>query len=244
MREIDENAEPVAFLHQRKTGVGEAGRRIGRHGVRERNAMAEDIVPAPDRAERAQAGGVKHVQRIEIGVDRLAAFHMQHGGEDILGKSLADIGRGAAKPPRAGAVEPQRNRRLFHGDIERRLALQWGGERRVVMAAFIRFLQDEIAGGNIDRADAAAEAACPRTRAVYMAFARAVPEFGHRIGTGPAVAPQPKQHIIMTVKHCMHGKKFQSSERTKRGRADAGMTPRESKPAHCSPTAIVCRGRS
>jgi hypothetical protein len=80
------------------------------------------------------------------------------------------------------------------------------------VAAFIWFLQNKVAGRNIDGADAAAEAACPCPGAIDMTFPRTILEFGHGIGTGLAVAPQPKQHIIMTVKHCMHGKKFQSSK--------------------------------
>ncbi|QTK82616.1 Hypothetical protein AT6N2_L1925 [Agrobacterium tumefaciens] len=209
MREVDENAEAIAFLHQRKTGIGKTGRGVGRHGIGKRNAMAENIVPAPHRAERAQAGGIKHFQRVEIGADRLAAFHMQHSGEDILCKGLADVGRGTAESPRVSLIEPQRNRRLFHGNIKGRQALQRRSERRVVVPLRVGFLQDQIAGRDIDCADAPGQAPCPRTGRINMAFARAVLEFGHGIGTGLAVAPQSKQHIIMTVKHCMHGKKFQ-----------------------------------
>jgi len=80
------------------------------------------------------------------------------------------------------------------------------------MAVLVRFLQNQIAGRDIDRADTAAEPACPCARTIDMTFPSAVLELGHGISTGLAVAPQPKQHIIMTVKHCMHGKKFQSSK--------------------------------
>ena len=49
----------------------------GEDGEGERHAVAEGVGAAPDRAERAQPGGVPELQRLEIGVDRLGALEVQ-----------------------------------------------------------------------------------------------------------------------------------------------------------------------
>ncbi len=76
VRQVDHDLELVALADQRLAGIGQAGAGVGVAGIAERHAVAEDGRAAPDRAERAQAGGVPDVQRVKIGADRLGAFHM------------------------------------------------------------------------------------------------------------------------------------------------------------------------
>ena len=68
-------------LTSRLAGVGQARPGIRAHRIGEGHAVAEDVVAAPHRSERAQAGGIEDFERREIGVDRLAAFHVQHRRE-------------------------------------------------------------------------------------------------------------------------------------------------------------------
>ena len=51
----------------------------GGDGKTERHTVAEPVGPAPDRADRAQAGRMKDVEHHEIGIDRLRALDMEHG---------------------------------------------------------------------------------------------------------------------------------------------------------------------
>ena len=45
------------------------------------HALAEIVGPTPHRAERAHAGGVEHLKRIEPRIDGLGAFEVNNRGE-------------------------------------------------------------------------------------------------------------------------------------------------------------------
>ena len=110
MRKVDLDLQPVAGLDQFLAGIGQPVAGIGRGGEAERHAVAEGVRPAPDDAERAQAGGVKHLQHGEIGVDRLGALDMEHGGELFLLHRGANVGGAAADIQSTGLFQPEQDR--------------------------------------------------------------------------------------------------------------------------------------
>lgn len=114
--------------------------------------MGKDIVAAPDGAERTQTGGIEGFERDEIGIDRLAAFHVHNSSENAFLHAVADVGRGPAELPGAGAVESQRDRGHVQRDVERGRALKRSRQRRGIMAVAIRIGENEIARRNIDGA--------------------------------------------------------------------------------------------
>ena len=63
------------------SGVGQARAGVRRHRKGEGHAVREDVVAAPHRPQRPQAGCIEDLQRRKVGVDRLAALHMQHRSE-------------------------------------------------------------------------------------------------------------------------------------------------------------------
>ena len=79
-----------------------AGRRqarplVGVAGEAEGNADAEDVRPRPDRAERAQAGGVEHLELAEVGADRLGALEVEDRRDRARGLGGLDLGDGGAE---------------------------------------------------------------------------------------------------------------------------------------------------
>jgi len=196
-----------------KPAAGEPRTGVGRHRIGERHPMAEDVVAAPHRPERAKPRGVECFERIEIFVDRLAAFHMHDGCEHAVVHGLADIRRRTAEPPGAGPVEPLCDRRHLQRNVERRVARQRRFERRGIMTVGVRFLQREIAGGrNEDGAEPASKATGLGPRAVDVPLVRAVDELGNRVGAVCPSAPEPQQDVVVTVEYPFHEKKFLPSE--------------------------------
>ena len=53
--------------------------------------MAEEVRPAPNRTERAQASGIKHIEHPKIAVQSLATFDMQHRCVCACGFRRSDI---------------------------------------------------------------------------------------------------------------------------------------------------------
>src|SRR5947209_4289876 len=93
MREVDQDAEPVAGTDQLASQGGEAGSGVGRTIEVEGNALAERVSTAPDRTERTHSSSVKHLQCIEIIVDRLRPFNVQQGSEDAILETAFDRDR-------------------------------------------------------------------------------------------------------------------------------------------------------
>ena len=200
VRDVNDDAEAVALPHQAETGLGEAGTGVGARGKGEGHAVAEGVGPAPNRAKRAQAGGVKHRQGVEVGVECLAALHVEDGGEQLGGAGGFDVGDGAAKTPGPSPVEPECNggygqRRLQRrGGIER--VWQRQAERRL---AFGR--RTDVRRRQDDGAEAADEAARLGARAVDMADGHAAHEFLHRVGAAAGMLPQTQQDVVVPVKN-------------------------------------------
>ena len=84
------------FMRQIAARIAEPRPGIGAGGKVEGHAMAKGVRAAPDRAERAQTGGVEKVQQVQIGTDGLGALKMQDGGDGALGTGGLDLGDRAA----------------------------------------------------------------------------------------------------------------------------------------------------
>ena len=109
--------------------------------------------------------------------------------EAIVVDRPVDIGGGAAKPPGAGAFEPQGDGRHAERDAQRPRALQRLRKRRRIVAVAIRFLQLQFAGGNVDGAKATGQPALGSAWSVDMALVRAFAELFDRIAPSRLVAP-------------------------------------------------------
>src|SRR3974390_2161972 len=102
--------------------------------------MAEDVRPAPNRTERAQASSIKHIEHPKVAVQSLATFDVQHRCVYACGFRRPDIGdRPGDADATAGALsnsEQQRRhlegRPLCMGQVKR-----WW-HRNVVSARFTR----------------------------------------------------------------------------------------------------------
>ena len=173
--------------------------------------MAEDVVPAPDRSERAQARRVQHFQKMQIAVDGFGAFEMKHHRKRSALNRRTDLGGGLAK--RHGALRlpdnPHQHRQLT-GDG---FACVVDGERirkrhRITAARHLLAQRRKIAGRRrIHREQTADERAGFGLLQVDMAGVLAIQEIGHRVvGFGLVKA---QQNIVVAVEngnvggHCL-----------------------------------------
>ena len=110
VRDVDEDPQLAARADQRAARVGQPRALVGRAGEAERDAGRERVRPAPDEAERAQAGRVEHEQLVERRPDRLGALGVQHRGEPVA----VEVGGRArdAQAPAGLALEPEQERDL------------------------------------------------------------------------------------------------------------------------------------
>ena len=172
VREVDEDPELVARLHERAAGVREPGADVGGgDGRRERDAVAEGVRPAPRDAERAQAARVQVGQVAQPGLDRLGALDV-HDGLDRAGQ--LEVGGLAHDAQRALRFEREQ---LVDGRVRRRLRerVRDRGLGRRVRAAL--GVEREAAGVlGEDREEAAREPARAGTRQIEVALVGAVRE--------------------------------------------------------------------
>ncbi|MCY1244211.1 hypothetical protein D9M72_572720 [compost metagenome] len=129
---------------------------------------------------------------------------MEHRGEDTFLDRSADFGGRAAKLPGPCPVEANGDVGELDGDRQRRQVFEGRGERRFVMAVFIRRLQDQIARGHVDRRNAADEAARFGARRVDVALADTVDEFADRVSPLSGVLPQAQKHVVMAIENRLH----------------------------------------
>ena len=81
MREVDEDAEAVAGVHELPPRVCEPGPRIRRRGELERHTLGECVRPRPDEADRAHAALVPALEIGEIGGEWVGAFEVHDRGD-------------------------------------------------------------------------------------------------------------------------------------------------------------------
>ena len=129
MRQVDQDFQPVAGADQLLAEIGQAGPDVGRRRTAERHAVPEHVRPAPHRAERAQPGLMQHVERLELRVDRLGAFDMQHRGQRAGVDAMADVVDGAADadPSVRLALDAEQDRRHARSRRPARSARSSGG---------------------------------------------------------------------------------------------------------------------
>ena len=77
VREVDQDLHLVAGADKLFAVFGQAVAEIGVGGKLKGNAMAKNVVPAPDRSERAQTCRMQQLQKVQVAVDGFAAFEMQ-----------------------------------------------------------------------------------------------------------------------------------------------------------------------
>ena len=136
---------------------------------------AEDVVAAPDRAERAQPRRIKHLQRGEILADRLAAFHVQHGGEFLaaMAASMSALERQSfQQPARSSCRAIAAISMAMSSDGAR--SSGFGQRRRIVPVCSSGLFEHQIAGRDVDGAETADQAAGAGARQVDMAGRHAV----------------------------------------------------------------------
>lgn len=86
--------------------------------------MAEDVMAAPHRTERAKPGRMEGLEPCQVRADRLTAFHMQDGRENAVVDRLTNRTDRAAEPPGARPVELEGDVRHLHRGRERRQMIE------------------------------------------------------------------------------------------------------------------------
>ena len=172
------------------------GSDVGRGRKPEGHALAEDRRAAPDRAERAQAGAVKHVERVEIAVDRLGAFEMHDCGHVPLVETGTNGGGVGADPEQAARLQPEEQRRFGQNRVERGGALDGlrqgqGVVRSLHLAVTVGL---GLPGADPDREEAASEAARLRLRQIELPRA-----IGREVAVG--VRQQAGQRVVVTIEY-------------------------------------------
>ena len=178
MREVDQDPELVAGLDQRLALIGQARAGIRRAREAERNAVAENVRPAPDRAERAQARLVEHFEH--AGNRGRSARRPRSAAPSPCApaSTLARISA-ALRQTRTRAVRPPRDAEEERDHLQRD-ALRVGQLRRRrqrhVVGRGLRIMSSRSPSGSSDGhedgEEAADEAAGLRARQVEMARRR------------------------------------------------------------------------
>ena len=211
VREVDEDLHFVAGADELFTGRGQAVAGIGPAGKLERDAMAENVVPAPDRSERAQARRIQHLQKMQIAVDGFGAFEMKHHRQRSTLDRRMDLGGRLAK--RDGALRspdnPHQDRQLtgdgfpclFDGKRSRK-------RHRILAARHLLAQRRKIAWRRrVHREQTADEGSGPGLFQVDMAGVFAIKEIGHHVAGFRLVKTQ--QNIVVAVengdvgRHCL-----------------------------------------
>ncbi len=174
--------------------------------------MAENIVAAPHRTQRAQAGGVENLQRGQLRIDRLAAFHVQHGRELAVRHRRVDIGSCPADGPAAGALDPQGYGCHIQRRVQRRLALQRAGQGLCMVPVRVGYDWRGFSRRNVDGAKAAGQASGRRPLQVDVTApvaaeahtSGAIDEFRDGVHTLCRMFPQPGKNIIVAIEDELH----------------------------------------
>ena len=200
--EVDGDPELGAAAHEPDARRRQARPGVGRARVGERHAVGERVRAAPDRAERAQAGGVQHVER--------AAGRGRPPRRPRCGprRRASPASRAASRSPgpRASATWPSRSssssRPSVRGDERRRRELL--ADRRGRLAVERRVARRGGEGGE----DPAAEAARAGARKVDVAALAARRE---------VVRVVARERVVVAVEDRQHG--AHAGSRPRRGDA-------------------------
>ncbi len=181
-------------------GIGEPHARVELRLGQHRRAVTEGVRPGPDEAERAQAGGVQHLERVEIRVDALGAFDMRQDSDASLFYGAAN-GGGVGADRQVGrqlAGEPAHPGE--HGQREADRALLWhGGEvRRVAGVEIVPALDS---GGREHGEEPAGKPAAPRPLQVDVQPLRARCEVMGLAAPGTQLELQQRVVVAVEDRH-------------------------------------------
>ena len=152
-------------------------------------------------------GRVEHVQQLEIRVDRLGAFDMQHRRQHVVGEAAFDIAGIAADANAAlrFPLDPVAAATTMAKTVALRLRRIDRGRRRIVADDAAGFLRRRFAAGAVvafrrrheDREQAAGKSALARLGQIQMALVLALQEGRDRLRAGAPM--QPQQHVVVAV---------------------------------------------
>jgi hypothetical protein len=161
------------------------------------------VRPAPHRSKRAQARRVQQFQKVQVAIDRFAAFEMQHHRETAPLDRRTNLRSRLAK--RHGALRAandlHQDRQFAERGFSRLLHRQRSRKRhRISPARHLLAQRREIAGRRrVHRKQAAHERAGPRFLQVDMAGVFASQKIRHRI-TGCRLV-ETQQNIVVPVEN-------------------------------------------
>src|SRR6516164_2154963 len=161
--------------------------------------MAEDVRPAPNRTERAQASSIKHIEHPKVAVQSLAAFDVQHRCVCTCDFRRSNIGDGPGDADAtAGALNNSEQQRrhlescpLCMGQLKR-----WW-HRNVVGARFNRLVGlRRVLGRNENGIETANHSAFAGARPIELTFAVTSEKCRDTV---IALPPKAKQHIVVAI---------------------------------------------
>ena len=202
MRQVDHDAQLIAFLDQSLARRRQPRPGVGATGAAERHTMAEHSRAAPHRADTAQAHGVKGVQGVKVGVNGLGPFQMHDAEDDAVGHAGFDLGNRAADLELGWGKPLHRQQMPGHGE---RCGLRCGmvdqvGQGEAVGRVVKHRLEIRLIGsggrGDINRKEPPREMARLHARQVHMALAVAVQPDGIAV---LRVMQEPQQEVVMAV---------------------------------------------
>ncbi len=219
MREVDHHAEPVAGLDEGAAVIGQARPGVGARRIAERDAVAEHVRAAPDRADRAQARLVEHVEQAQVRIDRLGALDMHDRGEGAALVALADLRRAAHHLDLAagGALDAQEQRGHVQGRALRLRDPHLRRQRHVVLRPRHHRVDVEallVLGGREDGEEATGKAARPHPRPVEMAGGVAFEEGPLRVRA--AAAHESQENVVVAVEDGNEGRRHEKPVRDSR----------------------------
>lgn len=202
MRQVDHDAQLVAFLDEGLARRGQPRPGVGAAGVAKRHAVAKHGRTAPHRANAAQAHGVKGVQGVKVGVDGFGTFHVHDAEDDVLGHAGFDLGDGGAdlESMRGEPLDRQQMpgfgqcNRLGGGVVDQ--VGQGQGIGRVIKHRLKIRLIGQVGGRDINRKEPTREVPLCHTRQVKVALAVALQPDGVAV---LRVVEEAEQKVVMAV---------------------------------------------
>ncbi len=195
--EVDHQSALIADPDKLDPRTGQPIALVGAAGKGEGHAIAEDVVPAPGDADRAQTAGVKFLECLKAGIDHLGALDMVDHGHRIGGHGGANLGRSGAEPHRAAGPGGQFITLVHHceGVFGRALLLDRGAHGRPAgqRAAGTFWI------GREHRKEPARKAPCPRLGHVEVKAIGAAEEI--RLLVLPVGLDEAQEGVVVAVEH-------------------------------------------
>lgn len=200
VRKVDHDIQRIATPDEGKPVIGQAIADIWRRREPKRHPFAEDRRAAPDRADRAQAGRMQHIEHVQVGVDRFGAFNMKDRRQLSLLEGRSYVGHAFAyvKGPEAFELAQNGNLRGHHRQCVATIDRLW---QRKVIRVLRHFLELQIRIAwrrHENRKEPTTEAACP----ALVQVDSAITSFQEGVGPcHPARAIELQKDIVMAIKN-------------------------------------------